>query len=46
MIGPEPIIKTDFIELSFGIAVLPVWWRAKVIVNAVNKKPVLAGTGN
>ena len=38
MIGPEPIIKTDLMELSLGIGKLPMMWRAKVIVNDVNKK--------
>lgn len=32
-------------ELFFGIAELPVLWRAKVIVKDVNKKPVVKPTG-
>jgi hypothetical protein len=43
IMGPEPIIKTDFMELSFGIVVLLLKWRAKVIVIALKKK--YAGKG-
>ena len=39
--GPEPIINTDVMELSFGIGNIAVVRRAKVTVNAVNKKCVL-----